>query len=317
MKNKAIVFWTFLGIVFLALIYFSLYSGTFRYSPEKKALWSVIFWQLRFPRMLLAILTGAALALGGVVYQALLKNPLAEPYLLGVSSGAALGAVTAIVLNLTLLTPFAFIGALGAFFLIISLAKLSGKISSYSLILSGLVLNSFFSAIISLLLSLFPRRTFSILFWLMGNLEVSNVAMLWTFAIAVLAVMLVLVLMHRLLDVISLGEIEAFHLGVDIPRTRLLLLVLSSVLVALAVSLTGIIGFVGLIVPHFARGLTGSGHLKIIPLAALLGAFFLLAGNVLIYGVLKNVDLPIGVFTALLGIPFLLYIFQKNSPTGG
>ncbi|MBU0580587.1 MAG: iron ABC transporter permease [Candidatus Margulisbacteria bacterium] len=311
MKKKWLI-WLTLFLLFGLAVYLALVLGSIRYSEEKAVLWYSIVWKIRFPRMILAILTGAALSLGGIVYQALLKNNLAEPYLLGVSSGAALGTVIFILLGISLIPAGAFLGAIGAFFLIITLAKLSGKISSFSLVLSGVVINAFFAALISLMISLFPRKTFGILFWLMGNLEVYELKILYIFIFLFVLISLIILAFHRQLDLLALGEEEAFYLGVDVQKIRLSLFLLSTLLVAVAVSLTGIIGFVGLIVPHLARLLVGAKHLRLIPVALFIGAFFMLIGNVLIYGVLKNPDLPIGVFTALLGVPFLFYIFLRK-----
>lgn len=318
MRSYKPMLWIGLALLFAVVVYGSLFFGSVVYQPDKPFIWSMIFWSLRFPRLMLAIVTGAALALGGVVYQALLKNPLAEPYLLGVSSGAALGAVVGVVIGQTLhimsLQPvFAFAGALFAFLLIITIAKLSGKISTFSLILSGVVLNSFFSALITLLLSLFPRKTFGVLFWLMGNLEMSDPTMILVFAVLVVVALVIVWRAHRVLDALSLGDEEAYHLGIDVSRQKIFLLIISSVTVASAVMLTGVIGFIGLIVPHFARALVGARHLRVIPAAVFLGGLFVAVGNVLIYGILKNPDLPIGVFTALLGIPFLFYIFLNEA----
>ncbi len=310
-KNNALGL-SLVTILLLFLIYCSLFVGTVPYSEEKRSLWLSVLWQLRFPRMMLALLTGMSLALGGVVYQAILKNPLAEPYLLGVSSGAALGAIIGIIIGTTILPPFALVGALCAFLLIVGIARISGKVSSYSLILSGIVLNSFFAALISLSLSLFPRKTFGILYWLMGNLEVYDPGMLMLFGIVLACSILLILMQHRTLDLLSLGEEDAYHLGVPVARARTVLLILSSCMVAMSVSLTGIIGFVGLVVPHLARGLVGTKHLHVIPVAGLLGAIFLLSGNVLMYSMLKSTDLPIGVFTSLLGVPFLFYVFMKK-----
>ncbi|MFC1517734.1 FecCD family ABC transporter permease [Candidatus Margulisiibacteriota bacterium] len=312
---KKIIVISLLILVFAFVVYLSLFIGSVPFSPERKAMWLTIFWQIRLPRMVLAMLAGATLALGGVIYQALLKNPLAEPYLLGVSSGAAFGAVLFVILGFAFIPAGAFLGALGAFFLILTLARLSGKISTFSLILSGVVMNAFFAALISMLISFFPRRTFGILFWLMGNLEVADQKMLLVFLVLFLMITALLMFFHRKLDILALGDTEAYHLGIDVPRLKILLFLLTTLLVALAVSLTGVIGFVGLIVPHFARMLVGAKHIKVIPMSLFLGAFFLMAGNVLIYSILKNPDLPIGVITALIGIPFLFYVFLRNKIT--
>jgi cobalamin transport system permease protein len=310
---KKIAMFLGLCLLFSAGIYISLYVGAVSFTPEKKELFSTILYKLRMPRMIIAMLAGSSLALGGVVYQALLKNPLAEPYLLGVSSGAAFGAIATLLLfGSAFMSLGAFTGSVLTFLLIIFLAKLSGKISTYSLILSGVVLNSFFAALISLTISMFPRKTFGILFWLMGSLEVYDANLLWFYIVFFIITVAVLMLFSYKLDLLSLGDDEAYYLGVSVNRTKIFLFMISTFLVAFTVSLTGIIGFVGLVVPHFARYLVGARHLRLIPASIFLGAFFLLGGNAVIYSLLQNPDLPIGVFTSLLGIPFLFYIFLRK-----
>jgi iron complex transport system permease protein len=278
-----------------------------------------IVLNLRLPRALMAFLIGGALALSGSVLQALLRNPLAEPFLLGVSSGAAVGAVCAVVLGWTVtaiwaLPLAAFLGALLAIFLVLFIASRSGRgLDTRILLLGGVVIGMFFNAIILLVLTFASAETFrSAVFWMMGSLAAAD----WTAVVSLtgyaLPAVVVLALMARPLNALSVGEETALYLGVRVERVKLLAYVLASLLVAAAVAMSGVIGFVGLIVPHALRLVWGSDHRTLLPASILAGGAFLLVTDTLARSVAAPAELPVGVITALVGVPLFVLLLVRR-----
>ncbi len=274
-----------------------------------------ILWRVRFPRALLGALVGAALSLSGTTFQAVLRNPLADPYLLGVSGGAALGAVLALTCGVQspLVLPLsAFAGALLALALVYLVAQ-AHTCSSHTLILSGVMVGSLSAALLLFLLWRAPSEaTRQAIFWLAGNLSLADPAWiswgwLWT-----LICLLLLWLFAPRLDLLTQGEESAADLGLDVARTRLLFFVLAGALTACAVALAGLVGFVGLVIPHICRLLWGPGHRLLIPLAAVLGGSFLMLSDALARSVYAPAEIPVGVVTAILGAPFFLYLLRRN-----
>ena len=282
-----------------------------------------IVYAVRIPRVLLAILVGASLATSGVIFQALLRNPLADPYILGVSGGAALGAIAMLSLGASFgfgygaVPPAAFVGSLIAIGLLYLIAGGGSGLSATGLLLTGVVFNAFASAAIVFLASLAGMMQGSRVFlWLIGNLSAVRVDVIpWLgfFLAAGLACSLVL---SRSLNLISLGEEAARQLGVNTERQRRWLLLSSSLMVGAAVSAAGLIGFVGLIIPHLLRLLLGPDHRLLLPASALGGAFFLLLCDTVARTLLDGRELPVGAFTALLGGPFFLYLLKRSGPGG-
>lgn len=281
----------------------------------------IIVRELRLPRALVAALLGGGLALAGAVLQALLRNPLAEPYILGVSGGAALGAVAALVLGLAasngLALPLAaLVGAVGAVLLVFRIAAAAGRaLDTRVLLLGGVVVGAFFNAAILLLLSFAEADTFrAAMLWIMGSLSGSS----WT-TVGVLVLYLVpacaaLLALARPLDLLALGEETAWHLGARVERVKVAAYFITSLLVAAAVSVSGIIGFIGLVVPHAIRLLWGSGHRLLLPASLLGGAAFLLAADVVARTVVAPSELPVGVVTALVGVPvFVLLLVRRQA----
>ncbi len=287
-------------------------------SPRMQTLTAIIL-DVRLPRILTCAAVGAALATSGVLYQGILLNPLADPYTLGVSAGAAFGAGLALLLSLGVtavsVPAFAFAGACATLFLVIFLSwsssSPSGGLSSNNLILSGIMVGAILSAGISFLKFVANDQVSVIIFWLMGSFASKT----WPQFFMVLGFLIlgfaIAVFHARDLNLISLGERSAISLGVDLKRITLILLVTGSMLAAISVSVSGIIGFVGLLVPHMVRLVTGPDNRRLLPVAMLCGAILLLFADTITRAVLPN-EIPIGVLTALTGGPVFCWIFKRN-----
>jgi iron complex transport system permease protein len=277
-----------------------------------------IIWQIRFPRVLLALFLGMGLSAAGAGFQGVLRNPLAEPYLLGVSSGCALGAVIAIitgwknVLGIWSLPFFAFLSGFISLFIVYRIAAMGKSMQVESIILSGVILNAFLSAVLAMLLILNGDEQSEILFWLMGSLSLKSWPMVWVLIPYVLAGTAALWLLARVMNIFSLGDKQAFHTGVSVTRLRLAVLCISSLTAAACVSVSGIIGFIGLVVPHLARLLTGPDYRKLIPLSALVGGTLVLWSDNLARLVISPEELPLGVITAFLGGPFFIFLMHRK-----
>jgi iron complex transport system permease protein len=278
-----------------------------------------IFVQVRLPRIILAAIVGAALACAGVVFQALLRNPLADPYILGISSGAGLGAIIAVIsgLNWTLwgrspIAVFAFAGALGTVWLVWFIGRLAGKFHITSLLLAGVVVNAFFSAVIMFLTSIAKsHQIYSTIFWLMGNMTEERFGVLWVGAGCVVAGMLMLYYISPQLNALSFGEDDARSMGINPAKTRIVAFAIAALITAIAVSLSGLIGFVGLVVPHAVRLVFGPDHRQLLPLSGIVGAMLLVVADTLARIVVAPAQLPVGVVTAIVGGPFFLVLLVK------
>jgi len=274
---------------------------------------------VRLPRVLLAAIVGAALASCGVVLQAVLRNPLADPYILGISSGAGLGAITAILTGLTWnfwggspIAVFAFAGALITVWLVWCIGRLAGKAQVTSLLLAGVVVNAFFSAVIMFLTAIAKsEQVFSTIFWLMGNITEKDPLVLWVSTGCILAGICGLFGICNNLNVLTFGEEQAKGLGVDTERTKMIAFGLAAFVTAIAVSLSGLIGFVGLIVPHGVRLVFGPDHRQLLPISAITGGAFLVAADTVARIVVAPAQLPVGVITAIAGGPFFLLLLAK------
>jgi iron complex transport system permease protein len=283
-----------------------------------------IVWEIRLPRVLLAGLVGATLALAGGAYQGVFRNPLADPYLLGVAAGAGFAAALVIVApipflagQIGLLPVAAFLGALAAVAVTYRLARVGGSTAVATLILAGVAVSSLAVAATSYLMLADRRDTISILTWLMGGFNGATWAQLPLLLPYALPAGIVIVLHGRLLNVLQLGDEEAQQAGVDVERTRLAVLLSASLATAAAVSVAGIVGFVGLIVPHVARLLGGPDYRRLLPLAVLLGAAFLVLADLVARTLVSPGELPVGVVTATLGSPFFLYLLRRQRRTLG
>lgn len=312
------VFYYFLGsLCFVSLTYASLFWGTISIHPlsQMTEVEKTIFFSLRLPRTLQAIAAGIGLSLCGAVLQTLLRNSLADPYIIGTSSGAALGSIVALLAGIGKFSyhwPFAFLFALGALAVVYRLALIHGKIHGENLLLSGVIVNTFCSGLITLLLFLHRKELYEIMFWLMGNLGQASLSSSVIILLLTIVVSSILILAAHTLNIFTLGDEKAITLGVPVEKMKKGLLVLVSLQTALIVSLCGTIGFVGLIVPHFTRRLVGPHHKNLLCLSAIIGASFLLLSDVIARTIVSPMELPIGVITALCGAPYFLYIFYRK-----
>jgi len=323
-----------LAVLFLVVFFLSIHTGPAKISTISilKRLfheWSghpagsrgaeeVILFSIRFPRIIFAGLVGGSLSVAGVVFQALLRNPLADPYILGISGGSAVGAIIGIVMGAGAsflgISGLAFTGALLTILLLFGIAFTKRELQPNTLILSGVIVNTFFTAIIMLLISTSSNtQLHSIFFWLMGDLslaEMNDILFVGLF----LVIGFLLIYSHaRSLNLIVLGEETALQLGVPVEKTKILLLIAASFITAVTVSISGTIGFVGLIIPHIMRMLVGSDHRVLLPSSLLLGGSFLIAADAIARSSFAHYELPVGVVTAICGAPFFIYLLRKKA----
>jgi len=302
-----------------------LLNGTrlFHFTQQWDNTTEVIIWQVRMPIVVGAALVGAALAVAGTLFQGMLRNPLADPFLIGTSSGAALGAAIAFVLpfdtvygSVFSLTPlFAFAGALLTVMFVYAIARTDGHTPVVTLLLAGVVINAVLVALQTLILTLSPHAQFSIeaLFnWLSGGVSVISWQPVGVVSIIVLPGIIASLLLSGTLDAFALGEESAAFLGLHVERRKLLIIALGSLLTAAAVSISGLIGFVGLVIPHAMRLLLGPRHRLLLPASALSGAIFLTLADLLARTVFAPTILPVGIFTALVGAPFFLFLLRSS-----
>ncbi|MEU6708428.1 iron ABC transporter permease [Streptomyces wuyuanensis] len=285
----------------------------------------LIVWQLRVPRALLAALVGAGLGLVGTAVQALVRNPLADPYLLGISNGASLGAVAAIVLGLGAggalglgLSAAAFAGALATFALVWTVARRGGGFAPLRLVLAGVAIGQFLSGFTSYLVLQTgdEQQTHSVLFWLMGSLSGASWPMLAVPAATVPAALLWLHARGRGLNALLMGDETAAGLGVDVTRLRRELFTVTSVLTGVLVAVSGAIAFVALMVPHACRLVVGGDHRRLLPVSALFGALLMVVVDIVCRTAMDTQELPVGVVTSLIGAPALLYLLDRRLGSG-
>jgi len=276
-----------------------------------------IILSLRLPRAILAGFVGAGLSVSGATFQALLRNPLADPYILGVSSGAAVGAILAILLGLgtfSLGLPLAsFLGAFLTILVVFYFGKQDGKIHPNTLLLAGVIIGSFLSALIMFFISVSQKEELhTIIFWLMGDFSFSNARAILIIFPYILLGGLLLYLRSRHLNLILSGEESAIQLGVNVEKLKLVSYLSASLITAASVSVCGLIGFVGLIIPHSVRLIFGPDHRLLIPASALIGASFLIASDTFARTLLAPTELPVGVITAAFGGPFFIYLLRTR-----
>jgi iron complex transport system permease protein len=282
-----------------------------------------IILQLRLPRILAGVLVGAALAAAGVLYQGVFKNPMADSYVLGVSAGAAVGAsfsilfgVGSVVFGLRLVQVAAFLGALFAMFLVYNISRVGSRVPVTTLLLCGIAVNFFLFAVVGLLEVIAGDELHAIVFWLVGGF--SNV--LWRDIWAVLPFIIIGIVAAyfyvRDLNLLAMGEETAHHLGVNVERAKQILLVLASLITAAAVSISGLVGFVGLMIPHATRLVIGPDHRILLPTSTIIGAIFLVIcddlARVVATPFASTLELPVGIITMLFGAPFFIFLFKKK-----
>ncbi|MBN2898954.1 MAG: iron chelate uptake ABC transporter family permease subunit [Clostridia bacterium] len=279
-----------------------------------------IVWSIRLPRVLMAMLVGVGLSISGAAYQGIFRNPMADPYVLGVSSGAAFGATLAIVfigdhsyMGFSTVTICAFVGALSTIALVYVIGQVHKRNTIATLLLAGIAVSFFLSAIVSLLMIMHREAIERVYLWTMGSMAAAN----WTKVSAMLPVMvlgiIVLLAFSRDLDVMVSGEEEAKSLGINVDVVRKILLVSTSIMVASAVSVSGIIGFVGLIVPHTVRLFFGSSHKVLLPTSALCGGIFMVVTDTFARIAMPPVEIPVGAITAVVGAPYFIYLLLSRS----
>lgn len=291
---------------------FALLTG----SGDPDATLTSIVWRIRLPRVLLAALAGATLSLGGLVFQAILRNPLAEPYILGISGGAAIGAIIGILLGLSRFPGvafFAFAGSMATLFLVLVIASVKLSLKQDSLILAGVMVNAFCSSVIMFLISLTQdTRLHNILFWLMGDLSMADGNQLLILAASLLPCFLLLLAFARPMNLLLLGEEMAASMGVNVRMVSLVLVVVSSFMVSATVCQSGLLGFVGLVTPHLLRLLFGPDHRVLVPACILGGGAYLVWCDLLARFLPAQGELPVGVITAIIGAPLFVFLLQRS-----
>ena len=280
-----------------------------------------VVWIIRFPRVVLAIAIGMALSISGVVMQAIVKNPLADPYILGISSGASLGATFAIMLGFgavlggNFVGVMAFIGALLVSFGVLLLANIKGSATSSKLILAGMALSAVCSSFSNFIIYIANDKTGmqSVTYWLLGSLSGAK----WETNIVILPVVIIACIFfwsrYRVLNLMLLGDDVSITLGTDLHKPRHIYLIITSIMIGLSVYCAGVIGFVGLIIPHAVRMLFGTDHKKLIPISALVGAIFMICADALSRIVIPNSEMPIGILISMIGAPVFIYLMVKRS----
>ena len=296
--------------------------AVFDFEPTWRAVDETILFQVRLPRVVGGALVGGALATAGVLFQGLFRNPMADPYIIGTSAGAALGATIAMMMPVGLaflgfgLVPIlAFVGALLTVLLVYRLARVGGKTPIVSMLLAGFVISGMLTALMFLLITLsddLHPRIQSVYMFLMGGVSVTGWQQLAVIAPLVLGGVLAARLLAFRLNAFSLGEEGAAYVGVEVERDKMIILALGSALTAAAVSISGLIGFVGLVVPHAVRLVLGPEHRLLIPASAAVGAAFVVIADLLARTIISSGELPVGIITALIGAPFFIYLLRRT-----
>ena len=280
-----------------------------------------VVWVIRFPRVVLAIAIGMSLSISGVVMQAIVKNPLADPYILGISSGASLGATFAIMLGFgavlggNFVGVMAFIGALLVSFGVLLLANIKGSATSSKLILAGMALSAVCSSFSNFIIYIANDKTGmqSVTYWLLGSLAGAK----WETDIIILPIVIIACLFfwsrYRVLNLMLLGDDVSITLGTDLHKPRHIYLIITSIMIGLSVFCAGVIGFVGLIIPHAVRMIFGTDHKKLIPISALVGSIFMIFADALSRIIIPNSEIPIGILISMVGAPVFIYLMVKKS----
>jgi len=278
-----------------------------------------IILRIRLPRVVTAAVVGSALAAAGTVFQGLLRNPMADPYIIGTSGGAALGATLALILpwqvvwlGFTPVPILAFVGAMGAVLIVYRVARVGPRTPITTLLLTGFALSSLMAAVMSFLMLAGTQTLQRVILWTMGGTTASGWSQLQVVTPLVLVGMVLAFFLAHDLNAFLLGEEQAAHLGVNVERRKLALLMVGSLLTAAAVSVSGLVGFIGLVVPHVARLLFGSEHRFLLPASALLGAIFLVLADLVARLLLSPAEIPVGIITALIGAPFFIYLLRRS-----
>jgi iron complex transport system permease protein len=279
-----------------------------------------IILQIRLPRVLAAVLIGAGLSSAGVLYQGLFKNPMADPYVLGVSAGASVGAAIAIVfgaglsfIGMPLVPTTAFVAALATVLVVYNISRVGSRVSDMTLLLSGIAVSIFLSAVFQIMQVFAPNNTLhALVFWLIGGITNITWGSIWSILPFIIIGLVLSYFFTRDLNMIALGEDTAQHLGVNTERIKQILLVLGSLMTAAAVSISGLIGFVGLMIPHITRLIIGPDHRILLPASVVVGAIFLVVCDAVARVATGASELPVGVITALTGGPFFIFLLRRK-----
>jgi iron complex transport system permease protein len=286
-------------------------------TKEPDSMLYTIIWEIRFPRVLLAALVGAALSLGGLVFQALLRNPLAEPYILGISGGSAIGAIIGILLGLSRfpgVTLTAFTGSIATLLLILAMSSGQTILKKDALLLSGVMVNAFCAAVIMFLVSITQdSRLHNIIFWLMGDLSLGDMKHVGILAATLLPCFFLVFWLSNPMNLLLMGKEMAQTLGVNIKAVTFTLLVATSFMVSATVSYCGLVGFVGLVMPHMLRLVFGPDHRVLVPACVFGGGTYMVFCDLLARTLPKQGEMPVGVITAMIGAPLFIYLLKRSS----
>jgi iron complex transport system permease protein len=337
MKPRAFRLYVILALALIPAFFWGLLRGSARFSPEEiyrgflyllrgegdKTAAAILF-SIRLPRLLLAMGVGASLGVSGAAFQGLFRNSLADPYIIGASSGASLGAGLALAFGLSLKIPFspvplcAFAGSLAAVFLAFAISRAAGNPPpAAALLLAGTSIGALFSGLLSLVLVIRDRSLYQVYYWLLGSLGGTGWRELRSLLPVMAAGSLIVFLSIRPLDLLIQGEETAESLGLEVNRARLFIITGASLAAAAAVSAAGVIGFVGLIAPHGVRLFTGPAHRRLLPASALAGALILVLADTLARTIAAPIEIPLGIITSLAGAPFFLYLLAKHGRSLG
>ena len=293
----------------------SAFSTLFSTADSDSVLYSII-WRIRFPRVLLATVVGATLSLGGLVFQALLRNPLAEPFILGVSGGSAIGAIIGILLGLSRFPGIcftSFLGSLATLVLILVMSTGKSVLRKDALLLSGVMVNAFCSAIIMFLISITQdARLHNIIFWLMGDLSAADLPQVVALGAILLPCFILVFVFSHAMNLLLMGKDMALTMGINIRAVTITLLVVTSFMVSATVSFSGLVGFVGLVIPHLLRLVLGPDHRILVPACLFGGAAYLVLCDLLARTLPQQGEMPAGVITALIGAPLFIILLKKS-----
>ena len=293
----------------------SAFSALFSTHESNSVLYNIV-WRIRFPRVLLAMVVGATLSLGGLVFQALLRNPLAEPYILGISGGSAIGAIIGILLGLSRFPGIcltSFLGSLGTLALILLMSTGKSIIRKDALLLSGVMVNAFCSAIIMFLISITQdARLHNIIFWLMGDLSMTDLPQVVILGAILIPCFILVFIFSHAMNLLLMGKDMALTMGINIKAVTITLLAVTSFMVSATVSFSGLVGFVGLVIPHLLRLVLGSDHRFLVPACLFGGAAYLVLCDLLARTLPQQGEMPAGVITALIGAPLFIILLKKS-----
>jgi len=326
-RGRLISVSSMLAIVLGAAILFGLTMGSSGHSLDAIGRWiggaelspmtANIIWKIRLPRVLMGLLMGASLSLGGLVFQALLRNPLAEPYILGISGGSAIGAILGILLGLSRFPGvmlLSFMGSLAALGLILMLSSGQSLLGKDALLLSGVMLNAFCSAIIMFLISITQdSRLHNIMFWLMGDLTLAGLGQIGVMAVILVPCWLSIFSLAHPMNLLVMGRESALTMGINVRAVTLTLLIVTSLMVSATVSYGGLIGFVGLVIPHLLRLLFGPDHRILVPACLLGGGAYMVVCDTLARTLPSQGEMPSGVVTAMIGAPVFIWLLKKSA----